>query len=170
MSEFEDLIGPLLKREGGYADRKNDRGGPTNMGLTQKTLDYWNATSPHKFAGKVRDVRGLTSEIAVVIYWEMYWNVAGCQRVPPRVREIHFDASVQHSPRRAVMLLQQAAGAKIDGDFGAYTDTAVAGMIPDLLFWRYKSFRYEFYGDIIARDSTQDANIDGWLRRMKEFT
>lgn len=170
MSEFEDLIGPLLKREAGYSDRKNDRGGATNYGITQKTLDYWNTTSPHKFAGSIKDVRNLTTSVATVIYWELYWNVAGCQRVPPRVREIHFDAAVQHSPRRAVMLLQQAAGAKVDGNFGAYTDTAVGGMIPDLLFYRYKSFRYEFYGDIIARDPTQDANIDGWMRRMKGLT
>lgn len=170
MAEFEQLIGPLLEREGGYNDRKNDRGGPTNLGITQKTLDYWNAASDHKFAGCIHDVRGLTKEVATVIYWELFWNVAGCQRVPPRVREIHFDAAVQHSPSRAVKLLQTAAGAKVDGQFGPNTQSLVNSIIPDLLFYKYKSFRYEFYGDIIARDPTQDANIDGWLRRMKEIT
>lgn len=169
MAEFEDLIGPLLVREGGYSNRSSDRGGATNLGITQKTLDRWNVTSKSQYAGTVRDVRGLTAAVATAIYLEMYWNAAGCQRVPPRVREIHFDAAVQHGPNRAVMILQQAAGAKVDGDFGPYTEQAAALMIPDLLFYKYKSFRYEFYGDIIARDPTQDANIDGWLRRMKEL-
>lgn len=170
MAEFEDLIGPLLVREGGYSNRKADRGGPTNMGITQKTLDRWNATSKHPFAGSVRDVRGLTSTVAIEVYREMFWNEAGCQRVPPRVRELHFDAACQHSPHRAVKLLQTAAGAKVDGQFGPNTQSLVNSIIPDLLFYKYKSFRYEFYGDIIARDPTQDANIDGWLRRMKEIT
>ncbi|HEY6020104.1 MAG TPA: glycosyl hydrolase 108 family protein, partial [Candidatus Paceibacterota bacterium] len=68
MAEFEQLIGPLLVREGGYSNRTADRGGATNRGITQKTLDRWNVTSKSQYAGTVRDVRGLTSTVATAIY------------------------------------------------------------------------------------------------------
>lgn len=167
MNSFDDLIVPLLKREGGgkYTNRASDRGGPTKYGITHTTFSRWLA----KHAKPYRDVETITEGEAVKIYFEEFWTVANCQALPPKLRDIQFDAAVQHSPRRAVMLLQEAAGATPDGSFGPATLKAVFNMNQDLLLARYIIARYRFYGDIIARDPSQDANIDGWMRRMKAF-
>ena len=35
--EYPNMLKFILAREGGYANRKNDMGGPTNKGVTQVT-------------------------------------------------------------------------------------------------------------------------------------
>lgn len=170
MSEFDDLIGPLLDREGGYSNRKADRGGPTNFGITQRVLDDWAAAHADQWGAGHKDVRSLTRDQAVGIYYDRYWKASNCEALPTRLREVHFDAAVQHGPARAVILLQQAAGATQDGVFGPATLRAVFAMNAELLFYRYLVMRYRFYGDIIERDPSQDANIDGWMRRMEKFS
>lgn len=163
--EFDDLIKPLLDREGGYSNRKADRGGPTNLGVTQRVFNEWLRSH-----GKPeRDVKTLTRDEAVSIYYDLYWKPAKCEAMPPAVREVHFDAAVNHGPGRAAKLMQAAAGASQDGAIGPLTLKSVAAMDPLLLLYRYITMRYRFYGEILARDDSQMENIDGWLRRMKHF-
>ena len=163
--EFDELIEPLLEREGGYSNRKADRGGPTNMGVTKRVFDEW----LRSHAKPPRDVKTLTADEARQIYLELYWKPAKCQDMPPVVREIHFDASINHGVTRAAKLLQAAAGSTQDGAIGPATRKYVSAMEPMLLLYRYITMRYRFYGQIIARDESQMANIDGWLRRMVHF-
>lgn len=165
MNEFDDLIGPLLDREGGYVDHKNDRGGATNYGVTQGTLSIWLSMRGMPW----RDVRTLTRDEAIKIYFELYWMPSNCHLLPPGVRDIHFDAAVNHGVRRAAMLLQAAARANQDGAIGKNTLKAVFDMPADLLRVRYIVMRYRFYGSIIKRDRSQLVFIVGWMERMEEF-
>lgn len=162
---FDSFIGPLLEREGGYSNRKADRGGPTNRGVTQKNYHAW----LRKHAMPERSIRLITIEEATRLYFEEYWTPASCDKLPPKLREIQFDAAVNHGPNRAGLLLQEAAGAKQDGDIGSKTLRAVSLMSEDLLLARYVIMRYRFYGAIIGRDKTQLANISGWMNRMEHF-
>ena len=164
--EFDDLIGPLLEREGGYVNHTADRGGETNYGITQRTLSAWLASRGAQW----RSVRSLTRDDAVEIYFELYWKTANCPALPPAVRDIHFDSAVNHGVRQAVLLLQEAAGAaKEDGVLGKQTLQAVFASGADLLRQRYIAARYRFYGAIIQRDRTQLAFAAGWMRRMQDF-
>lgn len=167
MAEFDDLIGPLIEREGGdeYTNRENDRGGPTKYGVTQSTFGAWLL----KHGLPYRDVSTITHGEAVKVYFEEFWTAANCHALPPNLRELQFDAAVQHSPRGAIKLLQKASGVTNDGVFGQKTLSAVFAMNEDLLLYRYIVMRYRFYGHIINRDRKQLANIRGWMDRMEAF-
>lgn len=164
--EFDDLIDGVLKREGGYVKHTADRGGATNMGVTQRVFADWLASHGRQW----RDVKTLTKDEAVSIYFDLYWKNANCDALPPSVRDIHFDSAVNHGVRRANLLLQGAAGATQDGIIGRNTLAAVFGMAQELLRMRYIALRYRFYGQIIQRDKTQLVFAAGWMRRMEEFS
>ena len=163
---FDDLIKPLLKREGGYVSHPNDKGGATNFGITQKVFSDWLASNAQQY----RSVKSLTEDEAIKIYFDLYWTNAKCDLLPSSVVDIHFDASVNHGVGRAAKLLQGAAGTTQDGVIGPGTLKAVAAMSPDLLRMRYIAMRYRFYGLIIQRDRSQLAFIVGWMSRMAEFS
>lgn len=162
---FDDLIGDVLKREGGYVNHKDDRGGATNMGITQRTYSMWRNTH----GGTYADVRDITREEAKAIYRYNYWSPAKCDLLPGSVRDIHFDAAVNHGPRRAAQLLQDAVRVEPDGAIGQKTLAAVAKMSDDTLRARYIAARYRFYGEIIQRDRSQLIFMAGWMRRMEDF-
>ena len=163
--DFDDFIDPLFEREGGYSNRAADRGGPTNLGVTQATFTDW----LHKHARPWRSVRTIKVLEAKQIYFEEYWSPAKCAVLPPKLREIQFDSAVNHGPFRAIVLLQAACGTTQDGLFGSMTLKAALSMDEDLLLARYVVMRYRFYAQIVRKDRSQLANLVGWLNRMEHF-
>lgn len=164
--EFEQLVERVLDREGGYVNHPDDRGGPTNYGITQRIYGDWLASKGQLF----RNVRDMTKAEARQIYFELYWKNSKANALPSNVQEVHFDAAINHGVRRAALLLQAAAAATQDGAIGPKTLAAVAAMDKDLLLMRYLVLRYRFYGDIIKRDRKQLSFITGWLDRIREFS
>jgi len=162
---FDDVIGALLKREGGYVDHPHDHGGATNFGITQGVFTEWLARQGRPW----RSVKNMSEDDASRIYFMQYWLPAKCTDLPPGIRSIHFDSAVNHGVARAARLLQEAAGAEPDGVIGSKTMASIALMSPELLKSRYVSMRYRFYGRIIKRDRSQLDFIVGWLSRMEEF-
>jgi lysozyme family protein len=163
---FDELIGPLLDREGGFVSHKNDRGGSTNHGITQRVLSDWQSSHAKPY----KDVRSLTRDEAAEIYLSLYWKAARCDDVPEAVRDIHFDGAVNYGVSRANKLLQAAAGVTQDGVIGNKTLAAMAEMDGRLLRARLLNERYKFYAAIVKRDRSQIAFIVGWLNRLAEFS
>ena len=71
-SLFYSTIPLILKYEGGFSDNPNDRGGKTNMGVTQGFLD----TYKERAGVSVDDVRHLKEEDAIELY-RTEWNIYG---------------------------------------------------------------------------------------------
>lgn len=162
---FDEAIKRLLKREGGYVNHKSDRGGATNHGITQATFSDWLSRHGQGW----RDVKSLTLNEAAKIYQDNYWTPAKCDLLPDIVREIHFDAAVNHGVSRAAKLLQQAVGVNDDGIIGPATLRAIANTSNGYMLARYAAVRYRFYGEIIKRDRSQLVFITGWMDRMSGF-
>lgn len=163
---FEHNVAKVLDREGGYVNHPNDRGGPTNFGITQRVYGAWLASKGQQY----RQVRDITKEEARQIYYDLYWKNSKAEALPANIQDVHFDAAVNHGVRRAALLLQAAAAATQDGVIGPKTLAAVEAMDKDLLLMRYLVMRYRFYGDIIKRDRSQIPFITGWLDRVREFS
>ena len=165
MNDFDTLVSAAIAREGGYANLPSDHGGPTNMGITQHVYDSWRID--HKLP--LLSVRLITQDEAARIYFRNYWSAARCPDVPESVRDIHFDAAINHGVNRANELLQTACGSPADGVVGVATIAALAVFNPDLLRARYINARYSLYGDIVNHDKSQLAFIAGWMQRMRGF-
>lgn len=60
----DDIFNTILGKEGGYVNHPDDKGGPTNWGITQATA------RAHGYTG---DMRNLTREQALAILEADYW-------------------------------------------------------------------------------------------------
>lgn len=88
---FEKVIEYLFESEKGYVNHKRDRGGPTNLGVTQTTYDDW-----RKQKGLPKqDVKNITKNEAKQLYYEEFWKGTGASEVED-LREAYllFDTSV----------------------------------------------------------------------------
>ncbi len=169
----EAMIDDIIRREGGFVDHPADRGGPTNFGITQKTLSRY-------LGRKVTrdDVRRLSRELAAEIYRRAYYLEPRIDTLPKSIRAFLFDSAVNHGPRRAIRFLQQVCNAAgfgpltVDGLLGPATRRrAVAGereMGPWLLAALAEERRM-FYRLIVERDPSQRVFFKGWMNRLAEF-
>lgn len=161
------IINDIIKREGGYVNHPDDRGGPTNMGITLKTLA--------RFRDEVvvdSDVENLTREEAVKIYWRDYVRKPGFDYIHSDSLAEHLvDIGVLHGPERAIKWLQQAIGVEPDGVIGPVTLSAVneGTLLAEEVSKMLAVFRIRFMGRLISNDHSQAAFAAGWLKRATEF-
>ena len=77
-----------------------------------------------------------------------------------------FDSAVQHNPKKAVQLLQDAVGVTADGIIGPKTRTAVASADAEWLLTRCFLRRSRYYADIIKSNASQGKYLNGWFNRL----
>lgn len=128
---FPDAVERLLAREGGYSDNPADRGGKTNFGISSKA--YPNL-----------DVSKLTRDQARDIYKRDYWDAIGADQLDPSVREIAFDAAVNHGVGTARKMLAQSGGD------------------PQKML----ALRQQLYDNLAAKDPSQRQFSNGWRNRL----
>jgi len=126
-----EAIERLLAREGGYSDNAADRGGKTNFGISSKA--YPNL-----------DVSKLTREQAADIYKRDYWDAIGADQLDPAVREIAFDAAVNHGVGTARKMLAESGGD------------------PQKML----ALRQRLYDNLAANDPSQRQFSAGWRNRL----
>jgi lysozyme family protein len=162
-ARFDACVTYVLEREGGFVQDHNDRGGPTNLGITQATLESWRHA-----AVTTDEVEALTPEEAKAIYHANYWNAARCDALPPGVDLSVFDAGVMSGPGQAVKFLQHASGlqgTEVDGAVGQQTLTAVTSATASRLIDEIAAQREIFYGEIVAKAPDQGPFLAGWKNR-----
>jgi lysozyme family protein len=104
--KLERSIEELLDREGGYVNHPNDRGGPTNYGITEAVA------RAHGYRARCAPCRARKQS---AIYKRLYWLRprfnAGRETVPRQVAAELFDTGVNMGPAVAVTFLQRALSA-----------------------------------------------------------
>lgn len=174
LSEIKQMINDVLKREGGYVDHPNDRGGPTNYGITQKTLsDYLG-----RFA-TVDDVKNLKTETAEDIYQMNYYFGPKINLLPKQIQPFIFDAAINHGARRAVKFVQSVCNQakyeiiiSVDGLIGPQTRKAAEWTqkeLGEIFLTALVEERRLFYKKIVKNSPDQKVFLAGWLNRLKEF-
>ncbi len=155
-ARFARCMDIVLEREGGFVNDPADRGGPTNLGITQGTLARWRGKPV-----TAEEVASLSEQEAREIYRARYWNAMRCDDLPPGLDLMVFDFGVNAGPGTSVRLLQRVAGVREDGAVGPVTLGAVRLLDPAACIDRLAALRGEYYRGLggFARFGR------GWLAR-----
>ena len=132
---FLTVMDFVLKAEGGLVDNPHDPGGLTNFGISQKSY-------PNE------DIRNLTKDRALAIYFLDYWTPIRGDALPLPVAFVVMDSAVNCGVRKAIVWLQAEAGATPDGVFGPKTLDAVEAVVPEYLAHGILTTRADFYASL----------------------
>ncbi len=184
---FEDAFRRTFALEGGEVNDEADRGGHTNYGITQATLD--SARQRGVLSG-LRSVSEITPELARRIYLVDYWRALGLEMISHReIAAELFDTAVNMGSGHATMIAQLALDylgetLVIDGAMGPRT----CGLInvwcrkdPQTLFKVLNGFQFIAYVELIdgalvdelqKHFGTYPENqrfARGWMQRIQEY-
>ncbi len=118
----DNYIDELIKREGGYVNNPNDRGGATNFGITEAVARV------NGWKGPMRD---LPLDLAKQIYKQQYWINPRFDQVnglSPLIAEELLDTGVNCGVAFAKPLLQRALNLLNNQGKGGWPDLAVDGI------------------------------------------
>lgn len=137
---FRKSMEVVFKNEGGFTDDTADLGGRTNMGITQSTYnDYCK-----RYRVPVKDVKFLTKEEAIEVYYNDYWKKSGADKVENQIEAlILFDTAVLHGVGRAKQFFKESNGN----------------------FERMIQLRKEYYLKRVKQNPTQKKYLKGWNNR-----
>lgn len=134
---FKKCMDKLLDNEGGYVNNPKDPGGETKFGISKRTYP-------------TLDIKNLTRDQAIEIYWRDFWQVLCADRWKYVVAFELMDGAVNHGIPKATMLVQQAVGVADDGRVGPVTLQAIAMTDPNDLIMRYNGYRLIFMAKLEA--------------------
>lgn len=158
---IDDIITEIIRREGGFVDHPNDRGGPTKYGITLGTLARWRQQPVTD-----EDVKALPELEARAIYHQRYIVGPGYMFLREPLRMAIVDWGVLSGPPRATRGLQRALGVKEDGIIGRETLEALARLNPKDAAFRLCAEQARQVEHLLATDRTQAVFANGWRRRL----
>lgn len=166
---FDHAFTFVLDREGGYVDHPLDKGGATNMGITQRSYNAWRSSQTLP----IKAVKEITVDEVEQIYRQSYWINGRCDDIAwthPDTATVHFDACVNHGLNRAARMLQEAIGTvKVDGIIGPKTMGALLDMSDANIAQNYIGHRYHFYHRIVRSNPSQLVFLRGWIARIRHL-
>jgi lysozyme family protein len=92
-NKFTSVMKFILHWEGGYVNHEKDPGGETRYGISKR-------------AHPELDIKNLTVEKALEIYYEDYWKKAGCNLLDMPMAACVMNCAVMSGPRRAIGILE----------------------------------------------------------------
>ena len=143
------------KRKTGYVNDPDDTGSETKFGIAKTSNPGVN-------------IQKMSWAMAKTIYQIKYWNIGKCDKLPPTLAFAHFDACVNHGPKKAIQLLQRAVGVVDDGDLGPATLKAVTSKPVKEVLVSMLNERRKFFNDIVKKNPTQQKFLRGWLNRVDD--
>ncbi len=140
--KFNEIMSYIYAYEGGFSDRKTDKGGRTNFGVTQNTFDDYNK----KYNLPLRDVKNITYDEADKVYYNAFYKSSGADKIDdPLLALIHLDAAINHGVGNAKRFLKQSGD-----DFN-----------------KYYELRKTFYDSL--NPTGQNENYNGWINRINKI-
>lgn len=139
MAKSEILMPFILSWEGGYGNHPQDKGGPTNKGVTLDTF--------RSFYGKERtieDLKKITDEQWLHIFKTGFWDRWRADEIENQSLANLVVDWVYNSGKWGITKVQKILGVKVDGVVGPKTLAALNAQDPQLLFRKIHSAREIF--------------------------
>jgi lysozyme family protein len=178
MYTVDQMIEDIIRREGGYNDQENDKGGATNQGISLRYAKGVGLDLDGDGDTDKDDIQMVTPEVAAGLYKKDFFIYPKIDRLPEEIQPLLFDSAVNHGPPRAIMLLQKVLNLAgfgpmgVDGVIGPKT-RAVAekaqNEMGNFLNNAIVDERINFYKRIVANDPSQQKWFRGWMNRANEF-
>jgi len=172
MDSFEYAFIRTIEKEGGFSNDAEDRGGRTNLGISEAVFE--DALNRMVISG-VSDVKDLTVAQAKAIYKVDYWHKIRLGEVKSReiAAEI-FDIGVNAGTKRAILITQKALnylGENLaeDGAMGPITLAAVNKWTEKdkrALLICLNGCQFIWYIEIIKNNPSQKKFFRGWTKRI----
>lgn len=170
MAEVKLLVPKILKWEGGYVNHPNDKGGPTNKGITIGTYQSYRKKK-EMHAPTIADLKNISDDewmdILKTLYWDR-WRADGieCQSIANLVVDWVWGSGVW-----GIKYPQQMLGVAADGIVGPKTLTAI-NEYPDRkeLFEKLWNRRKAHFENLASHDPSQQVFLKGWLNRLNDYT
>ncbi len=179
---FLSSLRRVLRYEGGYSNHPLDKGGPTNLGITLRTLqnfyeDYEYGDLDGDGDVDVNDIRLLdTLEEAAPVYKRYFWDKMRLDSFPGGPDFLMFDFGVNSGPKNATRILQRAINrcvddpVDVDGVLGPMTLERVNGVDSTLLVSAMLKERGIFYNKLINQNPSQEVFRNGWFNRLERVS
>lgn len=161
MSAFKACLAEVLTVEKGFVDNPLDRGGPTNLGVTIRTLSAYLGRP-----ATVDEIKALTPATVEPIYRKLYWDIAKLDEFPDALSAVLFNQVVLRGDRNAIAALQTALKVKSDGIVGPNTIAAAKAVQTDTLIFDFLRESHTAYVKICQADPSQLAFLGGWSNRI----
>ena len=183
MPSVDDIIGDILRREGGFVNDPDDPGGATNHGVTIHTMKRLGVDVDGDGDTDINDVRQLTRDRAAEIYREHYYIRPGIAGLPQPLQASVFDMYV-NAGGGAITILQKLLirfgySVSVDGALGPQTTAAANAAFaaaPEHLVDAYGIARRNYYysladNRVASRKYARrrDGGKGGWITRAEEF-
>lgn len=150
---FQRAVEYLIERIEGGGEVIFDSGGLTRWGISGK-------------AHPLLDIRNLTKEEAIGIYWQEYWEANHCGLLPGPLSLMVFDGCVNASAVGVIRLLQSLVRVREDGVIGKATANAVWNYPTQAeLRARFTEIRLRHYESLVKEKPSYVKYIHGWRLR-----
>jgi lysozyme family protein len=175
MTEFNEAYDHMIGEfEGGYANKKTDKGKMTYKGISRRSFpDWpgWKIIDPLVLAsnGNAREINSalfgndMMESLVKDLYFKEFWTPVAM--LPDRLRFKTFDTCVNMGLIPGIKIMQKAVGTVADGKIGP--KTLAAAKDSDAVLKKFSEFQANRYREIVAADPDQAVNLKGWLRRAK---
>lgn len=163
MANYKKLVPFILRWEGGFSNRVEDAGGPTNKGVTLTTFrQYYGASKT------VDDLKKITDEQWGHIFKTGYWDKCKADQINSQsIANIIVDWAYMSGVSTAIKGVQRLLGCKDDGIIGPKTLAAINGQRDQMkLFYDIQRIRIDYYYSIVAKRPANRVFLKGWLNRL----
>jgi len=150
----------LMKHEGGWSNRRADRGGPTMHGVTMATATRILGITT------IEALRGISDDDVLRVYRE-YWSYTGVS--DQRLATKCLDLGVNFGDATEKRMIQVLVGVKPDGVFGPETVAAVNEADPVELMVAIGEAAVSRYDEIVRRNPDDAEFLAGWLIRARDM-